>query len=1648
MSTSSRSIPASLDILDEINKDYCGKSEYIKKGLINGNGLTNGNNTSHDNLVFRKEGLINGNGFTNGNGLTNGNGITNGNRLLRKQQSQELIKYKARRQRLINFVIVVLLIIAPLSFYLFDIHDSKETIQIDEEFEDWTEIEGYKDPYEDQENNPNINLIDSRAVVSEDDVISFYLEVYGTILNGLRIAEPEGQGMDLIHLFIDSDSDRTTGYSIRNMGAEYMVEIQGYEGRVAGSTFNVYTQGNNQNDWNGWEGLTTLSVGISDGRLEGQVKLPGLSPNIRPKFLVHLQDSAENEDYSDFIMMPCSDHGALKVDQTTILPEVIEAGEADVPVLQLEFTAGKKDLYLDGLTLHQTGTAQDNDIASVGLVFDSNNNFELDDSDTVIGKDVLKNGLITFEPEVRLKIPEGQTVTLFAVVNLPSEPEIEVETFGLKICNENDIILDSPSSISISSIKGLAYLWKRPDTINIDGAFADWDLVNGQTDIDTSEILNDNIDLNEYRITKTENGLALYFNVEGAMMGGTMIPVEQKMILANPARPAAPGLVRESNDMIDELFHESVINGEDNAYVFLDTDLNSDTGYTADGFLVGAEYMVRISGKNNKILTRNCYKFSGIGSEVFDELGQIDTTTWEFVNTIPVAIDSKRMETEFGFDGLGISTNLISGINLYFYLENWNYQKDTIDTPIKLAKHEILTNTVPVLSYGNRATTSSISEISHGHGSQAGDGFGWNVSYAGDLNSDGYDDFIVGAPFNDSAEGWSGWWNKSWDYRMRLSFNNNGQAENLMDFPIMVNLTSSNFDFSRSKSDGSDIRFVDDDGVTELNYHIEDWNSTTYSYVWVNVTNITGNSNSDHIWMYYGNSGASNVEDETGTYDDNFVGVWHLGEDAAGTGGSGVYKDSTSNNNDGNDYVAASGQMGKVNGGQQFSGSGDSVRVPHSPELNIQGPMTISFWIYPTSATSTYNRVVEKGVWGYQTSYYFGCGDGTNDLTFYLNNNEVFDTSNNILQVGEWQHAAVSYNSSGNATLFLNGVIKDSGSYTGSITGNTGILYISYFDSMYDFPGYIDEVRISNVARSDDWITAQYLSMNNSFITYGDEEVRDWWDSDWKYRKKLTFNNKDQSENLIDFPVMVKLESNNFDHSKAKNDGTDLRFIDADGLTELKYQIERWNNTTGSYIWVKVTNITGSSASDHIWMYYGNSSAPDVQDKVNVWDINFTQVLHLNEVMTDEQNTGIFYDSTSNLHNGTQDGVDDVPGKIGDGQDFDGVNDFIYTTGDEMYVSQYLGTIEVWVKIMDISTTLSIFHTEENRDRLLWTEYGEYKAGMYSSATTTEIVSGGSVNSYWRYLTFTWDINQGRLSYYIDGALVDSYMGSSWSTTTRATPTRYGHSEIPGISVPSRAYYKGEMDEIRISDSIRSPDWIKAQYLSMNNNFISYGSENNYVQADHGAAYIFYGYQDIDLQYFNSSAANVTINGSDPGDRFGWDLASAGDVNNNGINDIMIGAPGVGNDPGKVYIFYGENLIDESAAGADLILTGPSDNYQFGNSVNCLGDVNGDNIDDIVVGAFAGDKAYIYYGGPGMGTGSANVTIAGEATSSGFGSCAAGAGDINKDGFADLVVGAPYHRREETIMGRVFVYHGLEGEDQPPQPPVYPLFLPFIHLEN
>ena len=121
-----------------------------------------------------------------------------------------------------------------------------------------------------------------------------------------------------------------------------------------------------------------------------------------------------------------------------------------------------------------------------------------------------------------------------------------------------------------------------------------------------------------------------------------------------------------------------------------------------------------------------------------------------------------------------------------------------------------------------------------------------------------------------------------WDCRKPVTINNPGDA--LGDYQVLVTLNSSDFDYSKTNPDGSDIRFVDEDNTIALNYWIEEWNAAGDSRIWVAVPSVTG-SGSTTIYMYYGNSGASDVSDGDATFEffDDFPGTsldknkWQLG---------------------------------------------------------------------------------------------------------------------------------------------------------------------------------------------------------------------------------------------------------------------------------------------------------------------------------------------------------------------------------------------------------------------------------------------------------------------------------------------------------------------------------------------------------------------------------------------------------------------------------------------------------------------------------------------------------------------------------------------------------------------------------------------------
>lgn len=168
------------------------------------------------------------------------------------------------------------------------------------------------------------------------------------------------------------------------------------------------------------------------------------------------------------------------------------------------------------------------------------------------------------------------------------------------------------------------------------------------------------------------------------------------------------------------------------------------------------------------------------------------------------------------------------------------------------------------------------------------------------------------------------------------------------------------------------------------------------------------------------------------------------------------------------------------------------------------------------------------------------------------------------------------------------------------------------------------------------------------------------------------------------------------------------------------------------------------------------------------------------------------------------------------------------------------------------------------------------------------------------------------------------------------------------------------------------------------------------------------------------------------GDRFGESVASAGDVNGDGFGDIVIGgAPFAGDpsrrSPGSASVFHG-SAIGVSAVPA-RVLEGVAVGDSFGTSVASAGDVNRDGFADILIGSPGADPSrYIDAGtvslfhGSAMGVGGTPAgVLEGELPGDGFGTSVAGAGDVNGDGFGDVLVGAPYAERASDPAGNIDV---------------------------
>jgi len=341
-----------------------------------------------------------------------------------------------------------------------------------------------------------------------------------------------------------------------------------------------------------------------------------------------------------------------------------------------------------------------------------------------------------------------------------------------------------------------------------------------------------------------------------------------------------------------------------------------------------------------------------------------------------------------------------------------------------------------------------------------------NENYVSSL----YETRVTAGRVEVNGTGVAGWWDSDWLYSIGITIDSADIDEALTNFPLMVYLNSTRITWAQVQDDLDDLRFIDSSNSTVLDHEIESYTVNTDAWLWVEIPSIS-NTSDTLFYCYYGNDGASSVEDQTGTWDDaNFAAVTHM-DDINST----HVDDSTDTTtmSKGGNTVEITGIIGDA---QDFDGSGDYITVSprqlstkiHTVEAWVRADTSANMMVFGSSSSSYYPMYLafDSGAVGYRSS------------------SSVSNTSNII--INSWIHYCITRTGT-TVNFYLNGTLE--GTQTLGASVNNRWDFISGYNSdppiSLHFHGIIDEVRGSNNYRSAAWVKASYESGRDDLLSYG-----------------------------------------------------------------------------------------------------------------------------------------------------------------------------------------------------------------------------------------------------------------------------------------------------------------------------------------------------------------------------------------------------------------------------------------------------------------------------------------------------------------------------------------------------------------------------------
>jgi hypothetical protein len=353
-------------------------------------------------------------------------------------------------------------------------------------------------------------------------------------------------------------------------------------------------------------------------------------------------------------------------------------------------------------------------------------------------------------------------------------------------------------------------------------------------------------------------------------------------------------------------------------------------------------------------------------------------------------------------------------------------------------------------------------------------------------------------------------WLPGYQYRKQIDLQNSQWSGGPhTDFPVLIVLSADTDIDGKAQSDGYDIVFTDSDGETMLSHEMEfydDSGAGSDYRAWVSVDLPSGVDKT--IYIYYDNVNIIGTDPSTSdTWNSGYQAVWHMDDDPNGDPIGGII-DATSNSNNGSvsgsmtssDLVTGQNGFGSA---IEFDGSDDFITVPNSTSLNITGnQLTLEAWVYAPTPNADDSPFIVKGVSDNQEHYMLGIDGGVNPgriNTRITTNSGYHRDDQGSIPNNTWTHTVFTYDgtllAADQKTTYENGFTSFTANADGdNLVSTAGGVNIArrLIGNRY-FEGRLDELRVSNVVRSSDWIESVYNNQSNptpgGFYTLGAEDA-------------------------------------------------------------------------------------------------------------------------------------------------------------------------------------------------------------------------------------------------------------------------------------------------------------------------------------------------------------------------------------------------------------------------------------------------------------------------------------------------------------------------------------------------------------------------------